>query len=210
MSQVYQYIELMEEIYEKDVYPEKLLGIDLAGQEQKLPPSRLREAFLPVMNRCQHITIHAGETEEVERVWEAVYYLNAERIGHGLTVKNNEELMQKIIDRGIALELCPSSNHQIVGFRTAEYPLRYYLGKGVLATLNTDNPGISRTNLTQEYLKAAQLTKGGLSILQILQVVKNGFSAAFLPLPERERLLLSVEQELYTHSIPLLQEVWKR
>ncbi|MFQ3620255.1 MAG: hypothetical protein SNJ78_04825, partial [Spirochaetales bacterium] len=210
MSEVYLNLELMEEIYAQGVYEEKLVGIDLAGEEGKLPPSRLREAFLSVMNRCQHITIHAGETEKVESVWEAVYHLNAERIGHGLTLKDDKHLLQKIIDRGIALELCPSSNDQIVGFRDSPYPLLDYLEKGASVTINTDNPGISRTQLTQEFLKAAQLSRVGLSLMQILQIVRNGFSAAFLPLPERERLLLSVERELYARSIPLLEEVWKR
>ena len=206
LSQVYQYMELMEDIFQTATYPEMLAGVDLAGNEKQMPPERLREAFEPVMDRCQHITIHAGENEEVKNIWQAVYYLHAERIGHGLTLKNDPDLMQKFIDRGIALEMCPSSNIQIIVPELTEYPLKYYLEKGVPVTLNTDNPGISRTNLTREYLTAASLTPGGLSILQILQIVKNGFSAAFLPLPEREELLLSVEEELYRNSIPLLEE----
>jgi len=207
LSQVYQYMELMEEIFQSGTYPEILAGVDLAGNEKQMPPARLREAFEPVMDRCQHITIHAGESEDVDNIWQAVYYLHAERIGHGLTLKNKPHLMQKFIDRGIALEMCPTSNIQITVPQLQEYPLRYYLEKGVPVTLNTDNPGISRTNLTREYLTGARITPGGLSILEILQIVKNGFSAAFLPLPEREELLLSVEEELYRNSIPLLEEV---
>ncbi|MCX7786412.1 MAG: CRISPR-associated ring nuclease [Spirochaetes bacterium] len=211
MSEVYQYIELMKEIYTRKEHADLLLGLDLAGDEKQASPQRLREAFLEVMNWCPYITIHAGETENARSVWEAVYHLNAERIGHGLTLKEDSELMRKVIDRGIALEMCPSSNHQIVGFTSQEYPLKKYLDEGARVTVNTDNPGISRTNLTKEYLQAARLTPGGLSILEIFQLIKNGFSAAFLPLGERERLLLEIEQELSTRTLPLLlEEVWRR
>ena len=207
MSEVYKYIELMEEIYQKDVYANLLLGIDLAGNEKKTKPEQLREAFLSVMDRCQHITIHAGETEQAESIWGAIYHLHAERIGHGLTLREKSELLEKLIDREIALEMCPSSNHQIVGFLSREYPLQYYLSQGVRVTINTDNPGISRTNLTNEYLQAARLSPNGLTFLEIFQLVKNGFSAAFLPLKERERLLMEVEKELRTVSLPLIEEV---
>ena len=81
--------------------------------------------------------------------------------------------MEKFLDRGIGIEMCPSSNFQIVGYkdnyykeetkRFKDYPLKIYLDRELKVNINTDNPGISRTDMNEEYLKAARLTPGGLS-----------------------------------------------
>ncbi len=205
MSGIYKHVELIEEIQDSNIYAEKLLGVDLAGNETSRAPAELRNVFLPLMNRCLAITIHAGEAVEADSIWQAVYHLSAERIGHGLTLVENQHLMKKFLNRGIALELCPSSNDQIVGFYDAAYPdefsdrtypLKAYLDAGLKVTVNTDNPGISRTSLSGEYLKAARMSEGGLSLLDVVHLVKNGFSAAFADFETRRKLLLESEEQI--------------
>ena len=112
-------------------FEEKLVGIDLAGDESTLEPRDLREAFMPFLERCIHVTIHAGETESVDNIWQAVYHLNADRIGHGLKLQDKPELIPRFIDKNIGIEMCPSSNDQIIGYRCAEhaYPLKKYMEK---------------------------------------------------------------------------------
>ena len=180
-------------------------GFDLAGNEAALNPEKLRKAFLDLMRECFHFTIHAGEDIDVSSIWEAVYHLSAERIGHGLTLKDHPALMERFRDRRIGLEMCPSSNFQIVGFRdnylpeTAAlpvYPLKHYLDAGLTVCVNTDNPGISRTDWTSELHKAARLTPGGLSLWEILLLIKNGFKAAFISKQHRQQMLLKAEQEV--------------
>ena len=190
-------------------------GFDLAGSEAALNPEKLRNAFLPLMRECFHFTIHAGEDMDVSSIWGAVYHLNAERIGHGLTLKHNPELMNRFKDRRIGLEMCPSSNYQIVGFRdnynaqTRElktYPLKAYLDAGLALSVNTDNPGISRTDWTNELHKAARLTPGGLSLWEVLLLIKNGFKAAFTSRQRRQQMLLTAEQaviEIVRHGLPV-------
>ena len=146
------------------------------------------------MEKCSFITIHAGENQEVENIWEAVYHLNADRIGHGLTLGNNPKLMQRFRDKNIFLEMCPSSNEQIVGFNN-DYPLKEYLENGVKVTINTDNIGISRTNFSNEYIKASKMT-GGLSIWAVLQTVRNSFKGAFLNYGTKQKLILKAEEEI--------------
>ena len=158
------------------------------------------------MKECYNITIHAGETEEVESIWQAVYHLNAERVGHGLKLLNNEDLLTKFLERGIAVEMCPSSNFQIVGFRDnyfpketmhlPEYPLKAYLDKELKVSVNTDDPGISLTDMTHELHKAARMTQGGLSKWDILQLICNGFRSAFYPYERKKLLIRKAEQEL--------------
>lgn len=183
----------------------KIAGFDLAGNEQAKKPSELRDLFLPIMEKSLKITIHAGETQSVDNIWEAVYHLNADRIGHGLTLKDKKELFQHFADRKIAVELCPSSNYQIVGYRDnyiehskslPEYPLKLYLDSGIKTTVNTDNIGISRTNTTNEYIKAARLTACGLSLWNILKLIKNGFTRGFVSYKDNKIMVSKVEQEL--------------
>lgn len=180
-----------------------LVGLDLAGNEQAMPPEQVREHFLRAMEACLHISIHAGENQPVDNIWAAAYQLSAERIGHGLTLKDNQDLLEHFRDRGIDLEMCPSSNLQIVGYpvhpqpdNPQAYPLREYLQAGLNVTVNTDNPGISRTDWSSELYRAAELSPGGLSLLDIAQIIKNGFSAAFVGHRQRRRLLLRSEQHI--------------
>jgi adenosine deaminase len=184
----------------------RFVGFDLAGDEAASSPKDMREVFMPMLARCQHLTIHAGETADAESIWQAVYHLSADRIGHGLTLRDRSDLMGRFTDRRIGIEMCPSSNFQIVGYRDyllgidgasiADYPLRTYLDRGLRVTLNTDNPGISRTTLSNEYSKAAAMTLGGLSRWEVLQLVRNGFRAAFCAPATRRERLLDAEQQI--------------
>lgn len=196
-----QHIQLARQL--ADEGSEELVGFDLAGNEERLSPAELREEFLPLLERCFQITIHAGETVEARSIWEAVYHLQADRIGHGLTLREQPELRRRFLDRRIAIEMCPSSNLQIVGFRDnllpqthhrPVYPLQEYLRQGLRVCVNTDNPGISRTSLTQELHRAARLTPGGLSPWELFQLLRNGFSASFCAREVRKQLLLEAEE----------------
>jgi adenosine deaminase len=184
-----------------------LRGFDLAGDEKACSVKEMQLSLMPMMERCVHFTIHAGEDRPVAGIWEAVYLLNAERIGHGLTLKDDKRLKNRFRDRNIVLEMCPSSNFQIAGFRdnffpqTAdrpEYPLKEYLDQGLKVTVNTDNPGISRTGFTQELHRACRLTPHGLSMWEILSLLRNSFKAIFADRNLKQQLLKEAEAEVLT------------
>ncbi|MBF0240245.1 MAG: hypothetical protein HQM12_21280 [SAR324 cluster bacterium] len=208
MSKVYEHVELAQELWKKQELSESgaLIGFDLAGDEKRARAVDMRPALMPLMERCAHLTIHAGETAEAESVWQAVYHLNASRIGHGLKLKDRPELIERFLNQRIAVEMCPSSNFQIIGFQdnyfpetTSKfevYPLKEYLRTGLKVTVNTDNLGISRTDFTRELHKAARLTPGGLSPWDLLSLVRNSFRAGFVPFNQRRELLLNAEQEI--------------
>jgi adenosine deaminase len=204
LSRICQHIELAEELCNSG-YKANFAGFDLAGNEKKGKPSELRSLFIPVMKRCWHITIHAGEDTQADNIWEAVYHLNAERVGHGLSLLDKMELMELLRDRRIAVELCPSSNFQIVGYKDycldcgpvdKNYPAKKYLDAGIRVTVNTDNPGISRTDFSKELLKAAQMTEGGLSLWDLLKVVRNGFRSTFATFEDRKKCYLGAEEKV--------------
>ncbi|TWI64806.1 adenosine deaminase [Desulfobotulus alkaliphilus] len=200
METIKRHIRLVQELKEKNL---RIVGFDLAGAEDKKSPKELRELFLDLMKDCMGLTIHAGETAAAENIWEAVYHLNADRIGHGLKLLEQRDLMGKIKERKIAIELCPSSNDQIVGYKTQKrgkqygiYPLRAYMDEGLRVTINTDNPGISRTDFSKEYLKAAQMSEGGLSLWEVFTLIRNSFRSAFTDMETRKHLLLKSEQQI--------------
>lgn len=186
-------LELMET---NKRFEQKLAGIDLAGSEDARSPSELRAYFMPFLKQCLRITIHAGETESAENIWEAVYHLSADRIGHGLKLIEHPELLKRFVDKHIGIEMCPSSNNQIVGFHDETYPLKAYMGAGLKVSINTDNVGISRTTLTGEFIKAAELC-GGLSLWECLVLIRNSLITAFIDAKNQKRLLKTFENRIH-------------
>lgn len=185
-----------------------LVGLDLAGDEQNPlgEPEKLASHFMTAFRECLPLTIHAGEGEPADQIWQAAYHLHADRIGHGLTLADNEALATRFRNRGIGLELCPSSNREVVGFQDPDmpetqnlpkYPLRKFIELGLPVTICTDNPGISRTTLTNEYLTASRMTEGHLSRWEALALIKQGFSLAFLPAREREALMKRMDWMIF-------------
>lgn len=195
-----------------DTLPEFIAGLDLAGAEGTTDPEMLARAFEPAFVRCLPVTIHAGEGEPAENIWQAAYRLHADRIGHGLTLADNRPLLQRFRDRGITLELCPSSNREVVGFRDpavpdsagyGEYPLAKLREQGLRLALCTDNPGISRTTLADEYLTAARMTPGGLTRWDALGLIRQSFRGAFLPAAERTQMMKTVDLALFHQLLGL-------
>lgn len=184
-----------------------LLGLDLAGDEGQRTPDALAPHFEPAFRACLPITIHAGEGESADNIWQAAYQLHADRIGHGLTLADHPALAQRFRDRRILLELCPSSNREVIGYRDpqhpdsadeAVYPLAALMREGIPLTLCTDNPGISRTTLADEYLAAARmLGDTPLTRWQTLALIRQAFAHAFLPARLRDRLGKMIDRRVH-------------
>ncbi|HHK42758.1 MAG TPA: hypothetical protein ENJ50_10105, partial [Planctomycetaceae bacterium] len=199
----------MEWLDRNERFAERFVGFDVAGDEMSCRPAELRSQLAQLRHRVVRFTVHAGEGPEhgryIENVWQAIYELSADRIGHGLSLGAHDRLVRLVRDRGIAIELCPSSNDQIIGYRNRflsdphiydEYPLADYMESGLRVTINTDNRGISRTTLSNEYLRAAAMMPKGLTRWQVLQLVRNGFRAAFCDYQTRQQLLRDAETEI--------------
>ena len=185
-------------------FSKRIAGVDLAGTEKANLPKNLREAFMPLLENCLSITIHAGETESVESIWQAVYHLSADRIGHGLKLLSKPELMDRFLYKNIGIEMCPSSNDQIVGFSRkgdTPYPLKKYMETGLKVTVNTDDCGISRTELSKEFYKAACLVKRGdnkfLTLWDCIVLIRNSLSIAFLDKKTKSNLMRLFEDEIF-------------
>jgi len=165
-----------------------VVGIDLAGHEE----SHSARPFADVCRRAKKaglgVTVHAGEVGGAENVREAIEFLGAERIGHGVRSIEDHRVVRMLQERNIALEVCPTSNLQTgVTHAFTQHPLRDLYHLAVPVTINTDDPSVSDTTLTDEYLVAVMVM--GFSIRDIQQIILNAAKMAFLP-PDEKRALI--------------------
>jgi adenosine deaminase len=172
-----------------------VVAFDISGDEINYP----LKPFVPVFNRARQaglgITIHAGEAGKASNVREAIELVNPERIGHGVRAIENSDVVKLVRDHGATLELCPTSNLQTgVIYLMGHHPLPDLYRLGIKCTINTDDPSISDTSLTDEYrLVVAGM---GMSLEQLKSMVMNAVQAAFLPPGEKAALVARFRTEL--------------
>jgi adenosine deaminase len=182
-------LAVAEEIVDVAVsrFGSQLRGVDLAGNEVVYPPELFVEPFQRAFEAGLSITIHAGEAMGAESVQAAVLLLHPQRIGHGIRVIENSDVIRMLRERSIALEVCPTSNlHTGVVSRYAKHPLIDLANLQLPLTLNTDDPSVSGTTLTDEYVAVVEGI--GLKPSLIYRTLRYSVEAAFLPEEEREAL----------------------
>ncbi len=168
-----------------------VVAFDLAGGEAGNPPKHHLHAFYYARNHLLNLTVHAGESWGPDSIRQALFYCGAHRIGHGISLGQDPELMQYCVDHQIPLELCPTSNVQTKVVASYEaHPIRDFVDAGVPVTVNTDNRLFSRTTVTDELLLAH--TRCGVSAKDLREVALNGFRFGFLKWNEKQDLLREV------------------
>lgn len=174
-----------------------VVGFDLAGAEYDHPAKHHRAAFQLVRDNNINVTIHAGEAYGPESIHQAIHVCGAHRIGHGCRLRENGDLLHYVNDHRIPLECCPSSNVQTGAIRDlASHPIKLYKNLGLRVTVNTDNRLVTDTTVSKElWLCSKEL---GFAMVDLKQVVLNGFKSAFLPFHVKQQYLRRVSEELKT------------
>ncbi|MGB3542795.1 adenosine deaminase [Rubrivirga sp.] len=168
-----------------------VVGFDLAGGESGNPAEMHGAAFYLARKELLNITVHAGESFGPASIRQALFKCGAHRIGHGVTLGQDPELLRYFVDRQIALEVCPTSNVQTRAVASYEaHPVAEYVRAGVPVTINTDNTLFSHTTTTEELWLAH--TRCGIGAEPLREVVLNGFRHAFLNHAEKCDLLKEV------------------
>lgn len=166
---------------------ERLVALDLAGDEKNFPAELFVGHFRRARDAGWAITVHAGEAGGAASVWAAVRELGATRIGHGVRAIDDPALMDFLGERRIGLELNLTSNVQTATVPSlAAHPLKAFLDRGLVATINTDDPGISGIDLRHEYEVAAPAA--GLSEADVRKAQANASEIAFLGAEEKAAL----------------------
>jgi adenosine deaminase len=141
-------------------------------------------------------------------VEDSILRLGARRIGHGLSLVEDQGLMARVREDRVGIELCPISNFQTSHFggpkEARPYPLRELLGNGILVSINTDNPVISHTNIIREFFQASYAWGDrGMPLWEALRLIRMGYVMSFLNQQERRAILEIVGQrvfDLFTHD----------
>lgn len=140
------------------IRPEGLVGFGLGGPEIGVPRPQFQPHFEAAIAAGLHSVPHAGETTGPETIWDAIRLLKAERIGHGTSAMQDPALVEYLGEHQIPLEVSPTSN--IATRAVASYdvhPLRAMVEAGLVVTINSDDPPMFGTDLTNEYAVAAKL-----------------------------------------------------
>ncbi len=168
-------------------FADEFAGLDLAGDEAHYPGEWYTEHFKKARDAGWHITVHAGEAAGPQSIWQAVTELGAERIGHAVHAPEDPKLLDFLRDKGIGIECNLTSNVQTSTVSDyPSHPMRLFIDKGILASINTDDPGISAIDLHYEYEVAAP--KAGLTPVMIRRAQENALTTAFLTDAEKQAL----------------------
>jgi adenosine deaminase len=172
-----------------------IVGLDLAGNEAEFNGQPFIGIFREAHQSGLRLTVHAGEWSSAQSVCEALTDLNAERIGHGVRILEDENVVAVARERNTAFEVCATSNYQTgVVPSLASHPLMKMVEKGLNVTIGTDDPSISQITLSDEYRQACEGL--GMSLDMLKQRILASAQVSFLTDKEREKLVAQLKKEL--------------
>ena len=175
-------VEAAEKVFTKaaELRHRNVVGIGIGGDENRGPAVWFRDLYARAADQGLRLTCHAGESAGPESIWSAIRDLKADRIGHGLTAVEDPALMDYLAEHQIPIEVCLSSNVRTGCCKSlADHPLPKYIERGLMVTLNTDDPEMFETTLNGEYELARQRIE--LTDAELLELAKNSVRASFLP-----------------------------
>ena len=155
-----------------------IVALDLAGDEKGFPAIRFKQHFKLARDAGWNITVHAGEADGPHSIRQAIDELGATRIGHSVAAREEPHLMDFMANNNISIECCLTSNFQTGACTNiADHPIKTFMERGIVVTLNTDDPGVSGIEIADEYKLAREVV--GLSAEQLAQIQLNGVEVAF-------------------------------
>lgn len=178
-----------------DKDPQRVWGINVVGPEDNPLAATDYDDQMKILQflkaKFPHvkITLHAGEIissgshvgDMYHRIRDSVEIGGANRIGHGLCIKNSAdgaELLDMMRSNGVAVEVCLTSNRKVMGVALKEHPIKVYLNAGVKVVLGTDDPHILNTDMCKEYKRALKI---GLTYQQLKACIRNSVDCSFIP-----------------------------
>ncbi len=166
-----------------------IVGIDLAGDEINFPPKDFSKFFNEIFNDgIYKATVHAGEVTPSSSIWDAIMLCYASRIGHGVAAIHDKNLQKYLKEKGIALEQCITSNHQTGSWPDEKtHPCARLIENGVPVTINTDDPIIQNSDLTDDYLKL--INYFSFDYNKLVEINQTAINSSFLSEKDKKELL---------------------
>lgn len=184
--------EAFKTLEEAMPYKKLITAVGLDSSELGNPPSKFQQVFAKASAEGFLTVAHAGEEGPAEYVWEALDLLNVSRVDHGNNSLDDEILVQELVDRKMPLTVCPLSNLKLQVVKDLKkHPLRDMLQKGLLATINSDDPAYFGGYMNANYIEVAEALS--LTKEEICKLTKNAFEASFLNENQKKDLIARVE-----------------
>ncbi len=174
-------------------FRDKIVGVGLDSSEAGHPPSKFKRVFGRARDAGLFLTAHAGEEGPPSYVWEALDVLGVGRIDHGNRSLNDEALVGRLAHERMALTVCPLSNLRLrVIDQMTHHPLRRMLDKGLVVTVNSDDPAYFGGYVNDNY----RAVSGALSLTteEITAIVRNGIQASLMTAAEKNDTLAQVDR----------------
>jgi adenosine deaminase len=184
--------DVQEWVCSPEAHAGGVVALGLGGPEIGFPPELFTEAFQRANDCGIPANPHAGETVGAESIWGAIRSLGATRIGHGVRAIEDANLLGYLAEHRIPLEVNPTSNLCLKVYPSYQaHPLKRLIETGCLVTINSDDPPLFNTTLTDEYRHAVE--DCGLSLHQLEQAALNAVRVSYLPGDAKSRLLAEFE-----------------
>jgi adenosine deaminase len=176
-------------------FKDRIVGVGLDSSEAGNPPSKFKHVFGRAREAGFFLSAHAGEEGPPSYVWEALDVLGVARIDHGIRSMEDQALVGRLAREGVPLTVCPLSNLRLrVVDDLAHHPLRRMLDKGLVATVNSDDPAYFGGYVNQNYHAVSDALRLGRD--EIAAIVRNGIRASLMTLSEKDKALAETDRVL--------------
>lgn len=180
-------------------YKKLIYAVGLDSSEMGNPPSKFQKVFDRARRAGFFTVAHAGEEGPAEYVWEALNLLKVSRIDHGNHSLDDEKLVGELVKRKIPMTVCPLSNLKLrVVKNLKNHPLKKMMNKGLLVTVNSDDPAYFGGYVNENYLAIAKALN--LSKKDIYTLAKNSFIASFLSKDEKKKIFKKLDEFYHQRS----------
>jgi adenosine deaminase len=171
----------------------QILGVGLDSSEVGHPPSKFKNVFQACQKEGYKIVAHAGEEGDSSYIWEAIELLHVQRIDHGIRCEEDAHLVEFLKEKQIPLTVCPLSNVKLRAVSTMqEHNILKLLHKGLLVTVNSDDPAYFGGYLNENYLALTQALH--VNKEELKKLATNSFKASFLPQERKESFYEMIER----------------
>jgi adenine deaminase len=173
-------------------YRDAIAAVGLDSGEAGNPPEKFRAVYDRARAEGFLAVAHAGEEGPPEYIWQALDLLGVRRIDHGVRCTEDDALVERLVAEQVPLTVCPFSNVKLRVFPDLrQHNFRELLERGVLVTINSDDPAYFGGYVADNYIGTAVAL--GLTADQMIQVARNSFVASFLPEAERQQHLDAID-----------------
>jgi adenine deaminase len=176
-------------------YKDRIVGVGLDSSEAGHPPSKFKHVFDRARDAGLFLTAHAGEEGPPSYVWEALDVLGVARIDHGNRAMEDQTLIGRLAREKVPLTVCPLSNLRLrVVDNLSNHPLRCMLEKGLMATVNSDDPAYFGGYVNQNYCAVSDAL--ALERDEIATIVRNGIHASLMTMSDKTKALDEIDRIL--------------